>query len=167
MAGKAAKRIYNSATVRLRVDREASEEIAGFENRLSGIESDVKVAQVDGRNEHRADVRYLASALHGVEKAARYLDGPAIISRSCRSAWSIYSIQLLGLGRRRVEAEFNGGQITSDAGPSSPTLPQELSDPYVRPPVNTTSTPPQPGKSPASCARQFTPGSAGRPNTSG
>ena len=43
MAGKAAKRIYNSATVRLRVDREASEEIAGFENRLSGIESDVKL----------------------------------------------------------------------------------------------------------------------------
>ena len=37
--------------------------------------------------------RYLASALHGVEKAARYLDGPAIISRSCRSAWSVYSIQ--------------------------------------------------------------------------
>ena len=37
--------------------------------------------------------RYLASALHGVEKAARYLDGPAIISRSCRSAWSVYTIQ--------------------------------------------------------------------------
>ena len=29
---------------------------------------------------------------------------------------SVSKLQFQGLGRRRVEAEFNGGQITSDAG---------------------------------------------------
>ena len=29
---------------------------------------------------------------------------------------SVFKLQFQGLGRRRVEAEFNGGQITSDAG---------------------------------------------------
>ena len=51
-------------------------------------------------------------------------------------------------------------------GSAHPLL-QHHADPSVRPPVNTTSTPPQPGKSPALRARQFTPGSAGRQNTSG
>ena len=48
------------------IAREAAEEIAGFENRLSGYRIRCEIAQVDGRHEHRADVRCLASALHGV-----------------------------------------------------------------------------------------------------
>ena len=125
------------------IAREASEEIAGSENRLVWHRIRCEVAQVDGRNEHRADVRYLDSALHGVARIHPHLTGSASFhgpraagrgaQRSIRvTSWSSFTLRnndlhgtravvcRVGLLRLPVHAHPHSSRCQRHSAPSTP-----------------------------------------------